>query len=543
MDILALRDQITARCAQEGFPFNRKGLPIETASDLINEVREYLCGDLPVALGKQIAGWVMESFSAEQLRPYGIAVNPEIVEFDPNNPIHLVLLDNREREVSQQRLSHVYYRGGDHTTVRVEGGMALMDGQAGALLQKGAFLVATEVGRIKAEGNCHVRAYNCPMIQAWGIGNMLELINSCAEVWDANSVFVDKGGRLLSHQIAGRIQVSKGGLALLENDNIQPEGKGISYLWSELPSEQAQWLLTRMDKLVQLPTAYFDIHLTLEESKAFFQQPTLERFHEAYKHDMGVSASEAIQVAKSREELAAVVLPYIESIVPDIPFEKVARHFGEQAMMENQIYSSNMPFLQMDPAKPIHLFGNLAFQANDWKAPIYLHDRTFAEVNGEALLYADGQAMAILKEKASAVAKEYSCMVFNDESHGIVSDRSIFMALDHSNVSAAGQVSGFASDKAIVHAAADGVCVLLKGAAKGDFQVGSRGLVDSPDAEVIASGYAQVVTPYALEKQKTEGAAKVVQLHDPELWNQLKSQFQKTGDFELKESVQRQIKR
>ena len=175
-------------------------------------------------------------------------------------------------------------------------------------------------------------------------------------------------------------------------------------------------------------------------------------------------------------------------------------------------------------------------------APVYLHDWVIAEVGGSALAFAEGHALAVVRDKASLVARGETTALFKEESYGIVSDKCLFVADDRTRVTAAGDSIGIAMGQSVAHATMDGVRLVLNGQAKGDFQVGSKGLINSPEAEVEAAGYAKLYTPYTLDKVKMEGAVQLTKVEDPKAWKQLTEQFMQTGEVGL-ESNRLQLKR
>ena len=541
MNVTELYDQIVKACEGTNFPFNRMERPIETMTDLIAAIERYLRHDCPVKLANAVAQLAIANIPAEQLRSAGMLVNPTAVTKDLDQAVRLVLLDEKERCVVHDCPQKIKYVGGSNAQVVVNHGRATLIGQAEACVTGGAEVFAEGVNHVSASGRCAVYTWDCPHVEA-RVDVGLSLHNSYAETWGGCEVYVNDGSRLFSHQESGSITVSSKGMAVLESDEVKLVNKGLVYGLHDLPAEQMELLVDHMRQLDSMPYFYYVSEYSLEARKAFFQRPDLTHFIQEYTQQHGCAPQEAIEKAVDEKAVANVVLPFIEALVQDVPFEVIASYVPGPSLTDNHIYTSNYPMLLVDPHQPIHLFGTMTANLREHMAPVYLHDWVIAEVGGSALAFAEGHALAVVRDKASLVARGETTALFKEESYGIVSDKCLFVADDRTRVTAAGDSIGIAMGQSVAHATMDGVRLVLNGQAKGDFQVGSKGLINSPEAEVEAAGYAKLYTPYTLDKVKMEGAVQLTKVEDPKAWKQLTEQFMQTGEVGL-ESNRLQFKR
>ncbi|MGM9796343.1 MAG: hypothetical protein ACI3ZY_01975 [Parabacteroides sp.] len=512
MEIPQLRECMLQACEAVGEPLCPNGEVLDTASDLITQVQSYLIQSHPVSVGNQLAQWMIQSFTPEQLKPYGILVNPTSVSDQGEDSVSLVLLDEQERRVTQVTThGTITYRGGANASVFIAMGEARLFGQQGAVVSPGVYLRAEAVDRVLAAGRCEVLVFNCPSIEARE-GVKLTAGNSFAETFGDCYVNLDRGARLVSHQTGGEICTGTGAITLLMEEGANLEGKGLVIDQNDLNPAQVDLLIEQMRSIIPVPEGYFNFDRTLDDAKRAFLDPKLKLFHQFYEEENKQSPLGLIENATSVRELADVVLPQINWVLCAMSFAEIAQYFGERELIRHNIFSSVYPMLVVDPEKPIHLFGNMAVSFEGQHPTVFLHEH--------AMALADGKTV----------------MTGYDHSTGIVFDKAGFVARDQGE----GRVRGIVADGSKAAVVSKACRLLLTDRAIGEFSGGSQGLADSPNVTVVGKGNSRVYSPYTDLDAQLSGQAQLVHVADPVEWQRMKSEFlQESPDVAQKYAIKR----
>lgn len=528
MDLQALIERMKAECDKANLPLSSKGEPLDTVSDLLGQVGEYLMKDIPVDLGAKLTRMLLDAVTADLIERHGILVNPLSVEGELPEP-KLVLLDDDRHVVKQETTgAGVYYRGGAETNIVLS-----HESEAHAFGQKkveagaGSTLYADCVDKISAYRARKVYVSNCRMLDMFHVYDS-KISNCYAVSRDESHVEVGRGARLDFQNYAGGAHSYPGSIIVAEDLHALLGAQGVE-IEREESKELKEAILSRMQTVAYVNENAYVQDMTLADRKAPYLDPALSAFFEAYAADHQLSAADAILSADTKEELAAIVLPYIDKVTEVVPIEEVTRHFRPETLISYNIFDSSydMPEKLDLRDTPIHLFRNAVGEFKNVSQPIHVHGNAIAVTDGKARVITHDKGTGFVRGESTLETRDASFGILAGNASGIIGPGSQFIVTEDAKVSLGDKASGEAYGHAFVEALGNGAKVFFKENAAGTIGGNSQALVEGDGVSVKMMGESELFTnmPYDA-KCLTEKATAVV-VKDSAEWDALKEQFHK----------------
>ena len=486
MNLDVFKEKVIAACEQQFVPVDSRFREAETVSECIPLVGGLLLGDMPESLNGRVRGLLLDAFPPETLADYGILVNPtEVVSGQKVDP-WLVLLYGQEQHITQSYEGKVSYRGGVLSEIEVLNGTADLWGQCGVSVSGQASVFATKVAKVVATDQSKVVARGCPLVLG-SDRSTLTLHDSYGEHHGAGQAVVEAGGRLLATEAGATVKVEWGGMALLQNENIMGFGDGVIIKPADMGELERTELAQRMRTLTPWSPVRYRPEMTLDELKNCYVSSMHTLLHNAFDLATGNELPPLIYLAKSKTELAALILPFVNQIVKVEPVDCLKERFAPELLAAYNIFTSSTPHLALNSAFPVHLFGNLAVDLITYGHPLYSHDTTVSVSKRLTPIFMSDQAMGIALGGGSLNGRDRSFGIVTGDSTGAFFDQSTFLARDRSTAMAYNKSRGVGRDWATVHGLGESK-VQLMDRTMGYLSYNSSALVYGPEVRFMAEG-------------------------------------------------------